>query len=166
MERFELSNSEILEEGATDSAGWRDPERGASVQFWILLVATLTIRGGDKECMGWLSNLLGGSGSGKKSVEKKYGFDHYTDARGTIQKLKSEEQYDELERVLWWCVEGTEREDPGGVAPYYYEQLAILYRKQGRRVDEVDVLERFAGQPHTRGKKPEKLLERLEKLKR
>ena len=35
-----------------------------------------------------------------------------------------------------------------GVAPAYYKELAVLYRKTRRHADEVRVLERFAAQKH------------------
>jgi hypothetical protein len=52
-----------------------------------------------------------------------------------------------------------------GVAPWYYEELAKVYRKNKNYVQEVSILERFAKQKHGVGVKPKKLLERLEKAK-
>ena len=52
-----------------------------------------------------------------------------------------------------------------GVAPFYYEQLAILYRKAKRFDDEVAILERYAVQNKAPGVMPEKLMERLRKLR-
>ena len=48
-----------------------------------------------------------------------------------------------------------------GVAPWYYEQLAILLRKEKRYGDEVLILERYEAQPKARGAKPAKLAARL-----
>jgi len=95
-------------------------------------------------------------------------FEHYTDALGTIKALKRAGQDDELERVLVWCVESTEVEskaEGSGVAPYYYEGLAKLYRKQKDYQAEVRILERFARQTHAPGVKPEKLLKRLQRAR-
>ena len=50
-----------------------------------------------------------------------------------------------------------------GVAPWYYEQLAIIYRKEKQYGDEVAILERYASQPKAPGVGPEKLAKRLEK---
>lgn len=48
-----------------------------------------------------------------------------------------------------------------GVAPWYYEQLAIGYRKRNDIRSEIAVLERFAGQQRAPGATPPQLLERL-----
>ena len=52
-----------------------------------------------------------------------------------------------------------------GVAPAYYSELAILYRKQKEYSKEVFILERFAKQKHASGVMPAKLLNRLKKAK-
>jgi hypothetical protein len=92
-------------------------------------------------------------------------FNHYTEAIDIITELKETEQDEELEKILKWCVESTEREDKTGVAPYYYEELAKLYRRQKDYQGEVAILERFSEQPHGPGVKPQKLLQRLEKAR-
>jgi len=87
----------------------------------------------------------------------------------TIKKLKKSGQDYELEEVLMWCVEATESEakaEGSGVAPYYYEELAKLYRKQKDYKAEIAILERFAQQTHAPGVMPQKLLERLEKTRK
>jgi hypothetical protein len=53
-----------------------------------------------------------------------------------------------------------------GVAPWYYERLAILYAKRRDHESEVEVLERFARQRHAPGATPPKLLQRLEKARK
>lgn len=59
-----------------------------------------------------------------------------------------------------------EREGGGrGVAPWYYEQLAIVYRKMKRPADELAVLERYESQPKAPGAGPAKLAKRLAKLR-
>ena len=52
-----------------------------------------------------------------------------------------------------------------GVAPWYYEQLAIVYRKIKRLDDEIQILERYESQPKAPGVSPEKLAERLKKAR-
>lgn len=49
--------------------------------------------------------------------------------------------------------------------PAPYEQFAILYRKHKDYAREVMILERYARQPHSPGKKPPQLAERLEKAR-
>lgn len=85
-----------------------------------------------------------------------------------IKELKGNEQYEEAIELLLMCVDQTEKEndiDSSGVAPWYYEQMAIIYRKMKNREAEIGILERFARQEHANGSLPPKLLERLEKLK-
>lgn len=95
-------------------------------------------------------------------------FKHYTDALETIKTLKKGGQDDELEKLLMWCIESTEAESRAegcGVAPYYYEELAKLYRRKKNYHEEVRILERFAHQTHAPGVKPRKLLERLQRAR-
>lgn len=87
-----------------------------------------------------------------------------------VEEVKELESRDELqaELLLLRLVDATESESKIkdlGVAPWYYERLAIGYRKSGNHEAEVQILERFAAQEHALGVKPAKLLERLRKLK-
>ena len=52
-----------------------------------------------------------------------------------------------------------------GVAPWFYEQLAIIYRKRRDFVAEVAILERYALQSPAPGAGPTKLAERLKKAR-
>jgi hypothetical protein len=52
-----------------------------------------------------------------------------------------------------------------GVAPWYYQELAKIYRKKKEYQKEVTILKRFSHQKHGRGVGPKKLLERLEKAR-
>jgi hypothetical protein len=74
-------------------------------------------------------------------------------------------QLAEAEVHLLKIVDATEAEAKAtghGVAPWYYEQLAILYRKQKRYDTEIEVLERFAKAPKAKGSEVTKLAIRLE----
>lgn len=95
---------------------------------------------------------------------------HYTTIVDRVKRLKREERYEEAIGLLEELVEQTEEEavaqgEGWGVAPWYYEQLGIIYRKQKRYVDEVAILERYANQPKAPGKGPEKLRKRLERAR-
>jgi hypothetical protein len=71
--------------------------------------------------------------------------------------------------LLLELVDATESEAQtmgDGVAPWYYEQLAIIYRKRRDVASEVGVLERFARAPRAPGVGPRKLVQRLEKARR
>ena len=91
---------------------------------------------------------------------------HYTAYVATVEQLKRNGRLGEAEVLLLGLIEATEREDStdqNGVAPWYYEQLAIIYRKEHRYADEVAILSRFADQRHAPGAGPSKLASRLEK---
>lgn len=60
--------------------------------------------------------------------------------------------------------EAEARRKSWGVAPWYYEQLAIIYGKQKRYADEIAVLQRYDSQPKAPGATPVHLRERLEKM--
>ncbi len=51
------------------------------------------------------------------------------------------------------------------MASWYYEQLAILYRKEKQYDNEVEILERYERQPKAPGAGPEKLADRLMKAR-
>ncbi len=138
--------------------------------------------------MGWLRNLLGmksGSDSPQpcRDVVRDYvaerarvkgagsvDGEHYTDHVERVKQLKRDGRYDEAIELLTKLVDATESESRTaghgwGVAPWYYEQLAIIYRQQKRLDDEIAILERYTAQPKAPGVGPSKLAERLEKAK-
>lgn len=86
----------------------------------------------------------------------------------TVDQLKREGRLEDAIAVLLPQLDLWERDSAaglGGVAPWYYEQAAIIYRKLRRYGDEIAVLERFAAQQHAPGASPPQLLQRLEKAK-
>jgi len=93
---------------------------------------------------------------------------HYTTFVNKVEDLKKSGKLDEAERLLLKIVDAVETEDriqKMGVAPWYYYQLAIIYRKHKRIDKEIEILERFARQRHAPGAKPLKLMERLKKVR-
>ncbi len=93
---------------------------------------------------------------------------HYTSYIDAFKQLRREEKLDEAEKLLLKIIEATEAESNytgHGVAPAYYEYLAIIYRKQKQYGKEVAILERFIEQTHAPGARPPKLKERLKKAK-
>ena len=93
---------------------------------------------------------------------------HFTDYVEVVKDLKRQQQTDAAIALLQKLVDATEAEDREqgyGVAPWYYEQLAILYRKHGRLVDEVFILEQYAQQRKAPGVLPAKLAARLDKAR-
>jgi hypothetical protein len=93
---------------------------------------------------------------------------HYTEYVEDVKALRRSGREVEAERLLLELVDATEAEaraEKWGVAPWYYEQLAISYRKQGNPQGEVDILEWYARQTSAPGSRPPELIARLEKAK-
>jgi hypothetical protein len=93
---------------------------------------------------------------------------HYTKYVDTVKYLIKENKLEDAEKLLLELVIATEDESKHnkyGVAPWYYERLAVIYRKKKDTKSEIGILERFSNQKHAPGAKPPKLLARLEKLK-
>lgn len=90
---------------------------------------------------------------------------YYAEYVGVVQSLRRKGQETEAQALLLELVEATESESRARhwvVAPWYYEQLAISYRKCGAIDDEVAVLERYTRQIHDPSNP---LLARLEKAR-
>ena len=139
--------------------------------------------------MGWLKKLLGlekpenGGSSGAQDIVDRFNKEqrrikdagtvdgyHYTNHVERVKQLKREQRYEEAIELLSNLVDATENEskeagEGWGVAPWYYEQLAIIFRKEKRYEDEVAILERYQAQPQAPGVGPGKLAERLEKAR-
>ncbi len=95
--------------------------------------------------------------------------EHYSAYVEDVKELKRRKEYERAEVLLLALIEATEAESAAeghGVAPWYYEQLALIRRKRGDLDGEVAILERFAAKPHAPGVKPPKLLARLDDARR
>jgi len=111
-------------------------------------------------------------GSFKLTVNKNHGLVngvHYTKYIKEVKLLKGEKKYQEAIKLLLKLVDATENESiiagkNWGVAPWYYEQLAIIYRKEKMYKEEIVILERYMEQPKAPGVGVQKLSERLQKI--
>lgn len=63
------------------------------------------------------------------------------------------------------ATEAESRVEGYGVAPAAYERLAVIYRKRKDHAAEIAILERYESAPHAPGATPEKLAERVAKLR-
>jgi len=96
---------------------------------------------------------------------------HYTESVETVKQLKRDGRLEEAVALLLRLCDAAEREARAqnwpSPAPWYYEQLAIVYRKQGNYAAEVGILERYGTQVHSRrGVRAENsFAERLEKAR-
>lgn len=89
---------------------------------------------------------------------------HFTTYCDKAFQLKKEKKYDSAIDLLLKIIDATEAEskaDGCGVAPGYYEQLAIIYRKLKLIAEEKKILVRYSKQKHAPGCKPLVLYERL-----
>ena len=94
--------------------------------------------------------------------------EHFTEYVNDVRELKRQNRLDDASVLLLALIEATEAESlekSWGVAPWYYEQLAIVRRKLRDRDGEIAILERFAAQTHAPGISPPKLLARLQTLR-
>ena len=96
--------------------------------------------------------------------------EHFTAYAEEVKQLKRVRRHEEAIALLLKLIAATEAEsrDPGGsdrVAPWYYEQLAIIYRKEGRIDDEVATLERYESRCNELGNSAGRLAERLAKAR-
>lgn len=92
-------------------------------------------------------------------------FTAYVDEVKTLRRHGHDDSAEELLLELLRVIEAEASEQAWGVAPWYYEQLAIIYRKRRDAPAEVAILERYASAPHAPGAGPERLRERLEKAR-
>lgn len=91
---------------------------------------------------------------------------HYTEYVAPVKQLKIAGRHAAAINLLLKLVDAVASEsraigDDHGVSPWYYAQLAIIYRKEKRYADEVAILERYAAPPKTAGVAPAKLATRL-----
>jgi hypothetical protein len=94
--------------------------------------------------------------------------EHYSAYTEDVATLKRDKWDDDAATLLLALIDATEqesREQDVGVAPWYYEQLAIIRRKQHDLDGEIDVLEQFASQKHAPGSLPAKLSARLDQAR-
>jgi hypothetical protein len=110
-----------------------------------------------------------GAATSPRSEAGYYRGHHFTDYVEDVKALKRHGALDAAVTLLRHLIDAVEAEaatEQIGVAPWYYEQLAIVLRKQGDLAGEVAVLERYGAQPHAPGASVSRLRERLETARR
>jgi hypothetical protein len=125
--------------------------------------------------MGWFRKFLGLEEPIDKELHRIMAAgnvegDHYTNHVEHVKQLKREKRHKEAIELLLKLVDATENEskEAGGgwsVAPWYYEQLAIIYRKEKRYNDEIAIIERYQAQTKAPLDSSGKFAKRLEKAK-
>jgi len=94
---------------------------------------------------------------------------HCTEYVEKVKALKRAGDLDKAEKLFLGLMDAVEQEarDQGcGVAPWYYEQLAIVYRKRRDYKAEVSILEHYAKKTHAARVARPKLMTRLEKARK
>ncbi len=94
---------------------------------------------------------------------------HYS-AYVEVRRLKRVGDLDGAKELLLRLVDATEAEAAAegegcGVDPWYYEQLAMIYRKKKQSADELAILERYERQAKAPGMVSERLAKRLAELR-
>jgi hypothetical protein len=93
---------------------------------------------------------------------------HFTRYIEDVKQLKKEKNHTEAISLLTKLVDATEKESSvsgSDIAPWYYEQLAIIYRKEKLINEEIEILERYEQKTKVLRDKPSKLQSRLVKAK-
>ena len=87
-----------------------------------------------------------------------------------IEPIKLAKRENRLEDAIALClkaIKSTEKESRAikiGVAPWYYMQAAIVYRKMKEKDKEIEILRRFLSQKQAPGGMPKEIKQRLAKL--
>lgn len=93
---------------------------------------------------------------------------HYTTYAEKVRQLNREGNSDAAEILLLRLIDATEAEaraNGWGVAPWYYERLAVLYGKRKDLPAEIGILERYERQLKAPGVGPSKLAKRLARVR-
>ena len=93
---------------------------------------------------------------------------HYTTYVEEIRTLKRAGDHEGAAQLLLRCIDATEAESRAerwSVAPGYYWELAVVYRKLGRLADEATVLERYKREALRHGSFGGQFAERLAKVR-
>ena len=99
----------------------------------------------------------------RKGKPGEYKGRYYAEYVDDVKNLKRQGKLVEVEALLLALIDVMETETKVNktiVSPWYYEQLAIMYRERKDYSAEVAILERYAKQPHI---PKATLLERLQK---
>jgi hypothetical protein len=99
----------------------------------------------------------------------KYPYDSYSDATDKVRQLKRKGRHDEAEELLLWCINYAEAEAKPNQRDHprwYYKHLAIIYRKDDRYKDEIEILQQYISFCRNMDIKPRQvMIDRLERAK-
>lgn len=90
-----------------------------------------------------------------KNIPGYYQGRHYTAYVDQVRMLEREGSFDKAAHLLLGLIDATEAEnnvERCGAAPWYYKELAHIYRTRGNTAAAQAIIERFNRQPY--GSKP------------
>lgn len=109
--------------------------------------------------------LAGGGSRAKEFADGMVDGVHYLELIEPIKQLKREGRLEEALTLCTAAIAGAEGGRQGREpAPWYTEQAAIIYRKLGRRDDEIAVLQRWLKLCPPKNRDGSRIGERLAKL--
>lgn len=109
--------------------------------------------------------LAGGGSRGASFAEGMVNGVHYLQLVEPIKQLKREGRLEDALVLCTAAIQGAEAAREGREpAPWYTEQAAIIYRKLGRRDDEIAVLQRWLAVCPPERRPGSRIMERLDKL--
>jgi hypothetical protein len=88
---------------------------------------------------------------------------HYSSYPDEIKKFYKNKEFQKAEEILIQIIEIMEKnalETGNGVAPWYYEKLASVYRTTKQKDKQISTIIRFLIQPKARGASPRKIYEK------
>lgn len=91
--------------------------------------------------------------------------DHHSTYVEDVKELTRRGEHECAAALLLALIAAAEAESRArsvGVPPWYYEQLALVRRRQGDHAGEIAALERFAAMPHGPGAASERLMALLD----
>lgn len=92
---------------------------------------------------------------------------HYSEYSEVINGLIKQGKYDAAKKLLTEIIRIIESVaicKGEGVAPWYYEKLAMVYKKMNDKDSEIQVLKQFLSQPKARGVRPRKIYEKYVRM--
>jgi len=102
--------------------------------------------------------------------ERKYSYDRFHNATEDVKELKRNREHEKAEELLLWCINFAESETKPGVRDHprwYYKHLAIIYRKENRYQDEIDILQRYVSFCNSMNIEPrDEIIDRLNKAEK
>jgi hypothetical protein len=86
-----------------------------------------------------------------KNIPGYYQGRHYTAYVEQVRMLEREGSFDKAAQLLLRLIDATEAEnnvERSGAAPWYYKELAYIYRVRGNHAAAQAIIERFNRQPY------------------